>query len=156
MPVPEVHPAAAPEAPTTCCSCGGDSTTMVSAWRMNRVFLQGAPRPDAHGGRHEELLAQTLWEMENTDETRTLDPRGLSFPQRIDAAINEASDFLESVLDVRFNGHDIEIDYQLYGAREQRQDIAQILSRIDTRDSAASENRIRDRRALAAGVGAGK
>jgi hypothetical protein len=85
-----------------------------------RVQLQGAPRPEAprsgtYADRHEGFLAQTLWEMENNEEFRTTDPRDISVEQRIGAAINELSEYLESVLDVRFNGHDIEIDYHAFG-----------------------------------------
>ena len=80
-----------------------------------RVRLQGAPRPGAYSGRIEELATHTLWEMENNAKTRTTDPRGMSVKERIDAAVDEVSAYLESVLDVRYNGHDIEIDYHPFG-----------------------------------------
>lgn len=66
-----------------------------------RVRLQGAPRPGAYSGRIEELGPHALWEMENNTETRTTDPRGMSVKERIDAAVDEVSAYLESVLDVR-------------------------------------------------------
>ena len=80
-----------------------------------RVRLQGAPRPGAYSGRIEELGPHALWEMENNAKTRTTDPRGMSVKERIDAAVDEVSAYLESVLDVRHNGHDIEIDYHPFG-----------------------------------------
>lgn len=39
----------------------------------------------------------------------------MSLPQRIDAAISDAAPYLKSVLDVRWNGHDIEIDFWPFG-----------------------------------------
>src|ERR1041384_5157987 len=53
--------------------------------------------------------------MENNPEFRITDPRGMSVDERIGAAINEVSEYLESVLDVRHNGYDIEIDYRPFG-----------------------------------------
>lgn len=80
-----------------------------------RVRLQGAPRPEFSSGRRRALTAQTLWEMENAPETRTTDSRGMALPERIDAAISEASAYLAAVFDVRTDGHDVEIDYHAFG-----------------------------------------
>ena len=41
--------------------------------------------------------------------------RRMPLEERIDAVFDEVSQYLTSVLDVRTNGHDIEIDYQPFG-----------------------------------------
>ena len=74
-----------------------------------------SPRPSSSSGALEEFTAQTLWEFEHSEELRTTDPRGMDVKERVDAAIGESSKVLESVLDVRFNGHDIESDYRPFG-----------------------------------------
>jgi len=76
-----------------------------------RLLLQGAPKPRISTGSIEEFSAQTLWEMENQPELCTVDPREMSVDERIQASIQRVSEFLDGVLDVRFNGRDVEIDY---------------------------------------------
>jgi hypothetical protein len=85
-------------------TCSATRRTSCSSARRfaARVRLQGAPRPRAHAGRVEEFTTQTLWEMENNPETRTTDPRGMSVQDRIDAAINEVSEYLVGIFQASY------------------------------------------------------